>query len=64
MLMTVKDIFDFLNEKFPVNTACDFDNVGILAGDPDSEVTGAVISLDCTPAAIVITKRFSRKKRS
>lgn len=52
MLMTVKDIFDFLNEKFPVNTACDFDNVGILAGDPDSEVTGAVISLDCTPAAI------------
>ena len=50
--MTVKDIFDFLNEKFPVNTACDFDNVGILAGDPDSEVTGAVISLDCTPAAI------------
>ena len=50
--MTVKDIFDFLNKKFPVSTACDFDNVGILAGAPYSEVTGAVISLDCTPAAI------------
>ncbi len=46
--MTVKDIFEFLNRKFPVCDACDFDNVGILVGDKECEVTKAVIALDCT----------------
>lgn len=50
--MTVREVFEFLNTLFPVGTACDFDNVGILAGDPNAEITGAVVSLDCTPAAI------------
>lgn len=50
--MTVKDIFDFLNGLAPVNTACDFDNVGILVGDPSAEVSGAVVALDCTASAI------------
>ena len=31
--MTVQDIFDFLNSKYPVETACGFDNVGTLVGD-------------------------------
>ena len=50
--MTVKDIFDFLNGIAPVNTACDFDNVGILVGDPSAEVSGAVVALDCTASAV------------
>ena len=50
--MTVKDIFDFLNGIAPVNTACNFDNVGILVGDPSAEVSGAVVALDCTASAI------------
>ena len=50
--MTVKDIFDFLNKKFPTETACDFDNVGILVGDPETQVKKAVIALDCTPSAV------------
>lgn len=50
--MTVKDIFDFLNGLAPVNTACDFDNVGILVGDPSAELSGAVVALDCTASAI------------
>ena len=50
--MKIKDIFDFLNSKFPVETACDFDNPGILTGDPETEVSGAVIALDCTPDVI------------
>lgn len=50
--MTVKNIFDFLDEKFPTETACDFDNVGLLVGNPDTEVKKAVIALDCTPNAI------------
>ncbi len=50
--MKVKDIFEFLNRKFPVDTACDFDNVGILIGDESQEVTKAVVTLDCTMKAI------------
>ena len=50
--MTVQNIFDFLNEKFPTDTSCDFDNVGLLVGDPDTEVKKAVVALDCTPSAV------------
>lgn len=46
--MTVNDIFEFLNKKFPVDTACSFDNVGILAGNRNTEVTKALVTLDCT----------------
>ncbi len=50
--MTVQNIFDFLNKRFPCNTACDFDNVGILVGNKDNKVTKALIVLDCTMQAI------------
>lgn len=50
--MTVQDIFNFLNGKFPVDTACDFDNVGLLVGDKNSNVTKALIALDCTKITI------------
>ncbi len=50
--MTVQNIFDFLNKKFPTNTACDFDNVGILVGDKDAVVTKALIALDCTSITV------------
>lgn len=50
--MKVQDILEFLNKKFPVNTACDFDNVGLLLGDGECEVKKALISLDCTMYAI------------
>ena len=46
--MTVNDIFDFLNKKFPTDTACGFDNVGILVGDRNKTVTKAIVALDCT----------------
>ena len=46
--MTVYDIFSFLDSVFPVNTAMDFDNVGILVGNENDEVKKALISLDCT----------------
>ena len=50
--MTVRDIFEFLNGLYPVNTACDFDNVGILVGDSDTEVKKALVTLDCTLSAV------------
>lgn len=45
--MTVKGIFDFLNSRFPVDTACGFDNVGLLVGNPEAKVKRALVSLDC-----------------
>ena len=50
--MTVQDIFDFLNSRFPVDTACGFDNVGTLVGDRNKTVTKAIIALDCTMPVI------------
>lgn len=50
--MTVKNIFDFLNSLYPCDTACDFDNVGLLIGDMQTEVKKAIISLDCTHSAL------------
>lgn len=46
--MTVKSIFDYLNSLYPVDTACDFDNTGLLVGDGNTAVKTALISLDCT----------------
>ncbi len=46
--MTVQNIFDFLNSKFPTDTACAFDNVGILVGNKNTEVHKAMVALDCT----------------
>lgn len=50
--MTVRDIFDYLNKLFPCETACEFDNVGLLVGDYDAKVEKALICLDCTPNAL------------
>ena len=45
--MTVNNVLDYLKEKYPLDTACDFDNVGLLVGDKDAAVTRAVVCLDC-----------------
>ena len=50
--MTVQNIFDFLNSKYPIETACGFDNVGTLVGDRNKTVTKAVVALDCTMPVI------------
>lgn len=46
--MKIKDVLNFLSCTFPPNTACDFDNVGLLVGNSEDDVKNALISLDCT----------------
>ncbi len=46
--MTVFDIYSYLNSLFPTDTACDFDNVGILVGEKNALVKKAIVALDCT----------------
>ena len=52
MTVTVLDVYEFLNSCFPAETACDFDNAGLLVGDAEAEVKKALIALDCTAAAV------------
>ncbi|MEM9650126.1 MAG: Nif3-like dinuclear metal center hexameric protein, partial [Bacteroidota bacterium] len=44
--MTVKEITDILEELAPLSHAEDFDNVGLLVGDPKQKVTGVLVTLD------------------
>lgn len=47
-MATVKEIESFLFSKAPKELAMDWDNVGLLVGFPDREVTKVLIALDIT----------------
>lgn len=51
-MVTVGDIDRAIAKRFPHEWAEDWDRVGLLAGDPEREVTGVVLSLDPTREAI------------
>ncbi|WP_420398922.1 Nif3-like dinuclear metal center hexameric protein [Flagellimonas sp.] len=44
--MTVQEIANILEELAPLSYAEDFDNVGLLVGDHNQEVTGILVTLD------------------
>ncbi len=46
------DIFNFLNEKYPLSDACDFDNPGFLVGNRYDEVKSVLVTLDCELTAV------------
>lgn len=50
--MKVKELISYFNEKFPENLAEEWDNPGLIVGDPESLITGILCSLDCTARAI------------
>ena len=46
-MMTVNNVLEYLADKYPLDTACDFDNVGLLVGDANMAVSKSVVCLDC-----------------
>jgi len=50
--MKIKQITNFLEELAPLQDAEDFDNVGLLVGDNQTEVTNILISLDTLEVTI------------
>ncbi len=44
--MIIKDITDYIERIAPLSYAEDFDNVGLLIGDYNTEVTGVLVTLD------------------
>ncbi len=51
-MKTVADIYNIINAHAPFETAFSWDNVGLISGDMGSAVSGVVLSLDLTDAAI------------
>ncbi len=50
--MKIKDIVRLMDEWAPFETAEDYDNVGLLVGDGNEDVRGAVIALDVSDEVI------------
>ncbi|MCA0133016.1 Nif3-like dinuclear metal center hexameric protein [Winogradskyella alexanderae] len=50
--MTIQDVIDCLQDLAPLNYAEDFDNVGLLVGDNNKNVTGILVTLDTIEAVI------------
>lgn len=51
-MAAVNDILHFFEEKFPFYMKLDFDNIGMLVGARDTEVTKVLAALDITDAVI------------
>lgn len=52
MRMKAADIINFLEELAPPSLQESYDNSGLLVGDRNTEVTGVLLSLDCTEDVI------------
>ncbi len=50
--MRLQEIIDILNEIAPFALAQEWDNTGIMVGDPGQEIRSILIALDPTPSAI------------
>ena len=53
----VAEILEKLNEYFPFDTALSYDNVGLLVGKPDQEVTKVMVALDASASAARSSER-------
>ncbi len=50
--MKLKDIIKVLEEAAPLDLACEWDNVGLLYGNPEQEIKSLVLCLDVTPEVL------------
>ncbi|MBR3763027.1 MAG: Nif3-like dinuclear metal center hexameric protein [Clostridia bacterium] len=51
-MLTVQQVYDFINDRAPFESQVAYDNSGLLVGDPARTVTGIHLALDVTPAVI------------
>lgn len=50
--MKLRELTSFLETLAPLSYQEDYDNSGLIVGDPEKEISGALISLDCTEQVI------------
>ena len=51
-MYTCEDVFSWLEEMAPPETAEKWDHIGLMVGSRKSRLTGAVLALDCTMQAV------------
>ena len=51
-MLTVQNVYEFINERAPFDLQESFDNAGILVGHPDQEVHGIHVAMDVTGRVI------------
>ena len=51
-MLTVQQVYDFINDRAPFETQVAYDNSGLLVGDPQLQVTGVLFALDVTDRVI------------
>ena len=52
-MIKLNEITSYLEEKFPLSYAEEYDNVGLLVGKTDKEIKNVLICLDCTYETIL-----------
>ncbi len=57
-MTTLKNILEFTETFAPLSTAADFDNCGLLVGNPDQVVTKALLALDITKDVVTEAKEM------
>lgn len=57
-MTTVRDILEFTETFAPLNTAADFDNCGVLAGNTKQKVTKVLLALDITKSVVEEAKKL------
>ncbi|NDB56473.1 Nif3-like dinuclear metal center hexameric protein, partial [archaeon] len=50
--MQLKSIIDYLESVAPIQYQESYDNSGLIVGEKSTEVTGIIVSLDCTEEII------------
>lgn len=56
--MKVKDIAPIVEEIAPLGLAQDWDNVGLLVGDPEQPIRNVLLTIDVTKAVVAEAKRL------
>lgn len=51
-MLTMQNVYDFINSLAPYDTQMSFDNSGMLVGDPHAEIHGILVAMDLTPPVI------------
>ena len=48
----IKELVQFINGIAPYALQENYDNSGLITGNPDANITGVLVSLDCTETVI------------
>jgi dinuclear metal center YbgI/SA1388 family protein len=56
--VTVRDVYRALDDRYPFAHRAEWDNVGMLAGDPEAPVRSVLAALDATPGTLALCRRL------